>query len=104
VLEESWTGEAHVLWRDHEALPPLLALGQRGAPVAWLQLSLGSLGFYRGAATGQYEDRTFDAVQAFQASRRLEPDGTVGPLTKMALYEALGRYPIPHLKRGENNE
>ena len=46
---------------------------------------------------------TFGAVQAFQESRRLQPDGTVGPLTKMALYEALGRYPIPRLTRGGNN-
>jgi general secretion pathway protein A len=94
-LARHWNGEAYVVWRDFEPLPELLRPGDTGAGVSWLQHSLSELGFSPGAPSGVFDASTELAVRAFQADRHLEPDGTVGPLTKMSLYRALGRYAAP---------
>ena len=96
-LARAWHGEAQVAWRDLEPLPDLMRVGDAGDGVTWLQRSLGELGFWTGPPTGRFDASTELAVRAFQADRRLAPDGTVGPLTKIALYQALGRYGVPAL-------
>ncbi len=100
-LEAIWSGEAHVAWRDFEELPPILAEGAAGPSVAWLQFALGRLGFYLEPPTGEYDAPTAEAVRSFQRSRSLDVDGTVGPVTKMAIYQSLGGYAVPRLAAGE---
>jgi len=104
ALQARWTGRARVLWWDFEELPELLAVGARGPDVAWLQRGLASLGFYEAGTSGRYGPETADAVQAFQRSRGLRADGAVGPLTKMALYDALPGYTVPRLASGDASE
>jgi general secretion pathway protein A len=91
-------GEALLLWRDFEALPPLLRIGSRGPAVGWLQESLVALGFLDGPASGSFDAATDAAVRAFQSMRGLSVDGEVGPRTKMALYAELERYAVPRLE------
>ncbi len=97
VLERFWDGEAQVVWRDHELLPPLLRVGDRGAGVSWIQDALGELGFFAGSASGAFDFATGRAVREFQVAYHLPADSEVGPLTKMSLYRALPRYAIPRL-------
>ncbi len=99
-LDALWSGEAWVAWRDFEALPDVLAAGGSGRALLWLQHSLASLGFYTGPFTGRFDSETQAAVRAFQRSHDLSEDGTVGPRTKMALYDSLGRYAVPRLQAG----
>jgi general secretion pathway protein A len=96
-LTRVWLGSAHLVWRDFESLPELLRPGDHGNGVAWLQQSLVEIGLLRGTPTGTFDAGTASAVRAFQADHGLEADGAVGPLTKMALYRALGRYAVPHV-------
>ena len=96
-LARVWLGGAHLVWRDFETLPDLLHPGDRGEGVAWLQRSLVEMGLLRGTPTGSFDAGTETAVRNFQNGHGLEADGTVGPLTKMALYRALGRYAVPHV-------
>jgi general secretion pathway protein A len=91
-------GEALLLWRDFEALPPLLRLGSRGPAVRWLQESLIALRFLDGRASGSFDAETDAAVRAYQSMRGLRVDGEVGPRTKMALYAELERYAVPRLE------
>ncbi|MBW2448515.1 MAG: peptidoglycan-binding protein, partial [Deltaproteobacteria bacterium] len=91
------TGEAWVAWRDFVSLPPVLRGGHAGTSVYWLQTTLAELGFYGVRPSGRYDGRTRSAVQAFQVSRGLAPDGEVGPATKISLYDALGDYRFPRL-------
>ena len=100
-LEARWTGEAYAFWRDFEALPPVLRAGDAGSVIAWLQRALTRLGYYAQRTTGEFDSATRNAVSAFQAAQGLEPDGAVGPRTKIRLYEALDSYRVPALVRGE---
>jgi general secretion pathway protein A len=96
-LEAQWTGEAFVVWRDFETLPDVIGVGERGDAVRFVQRSLAELGFTTLSPSGEFDVQTLAAVLAFQHSHSLAPDGSVGPRTKMALYRALQRYPLPHV-------
>ena len=97
ALLNSWLGDAHLVWRDFEPLPEVIRPGEAGDGVAWLQQALTEAGFSPGSASGRFDAATEEAVRAFQEDRHLNPDGAVGPLTKMALYRATGRYAVPHV-------
>jgi general secretion pathway protein A len=104
-LEPRWTRETWIPWRDFAELPPILAPGHRGEGVAWLQATLESLGFLSAAdRSGVFDEATRDAVQEFQRSRSLAVDGTVGPLTKVILYQSLPELAIPRLVPVRRNE
>jgi general secretion pathway protein A len=96
-LEARWTGEAYIVWRDFEPLPDTLNPGDSGPAVEWLQRALTELGFLTRSQSGHFDLPTTAAVMAFQQSRALSADGSVGPRTKMALYGALRRYGVPRL-------
>ncbi|HSV08730.1 MAG TPA: AAA family ATPase [Candidatus Binatus sp.] len=97
-LDDHWFGQAHVFWRDFEALGPAsLQPSARGVAVARLQALL-----LRAGASGVVENGTFDAattaaVLDFQRSRLLLADGRVGRLTRIVLYGSAGIYPRPTL-------
>lgn len=101
AVKRRWTGEAHVVWRDFESLPPVLNRGDSGPSVAWVQSSLALLGHYPYEPTGRFDPATVRAVQSFQRDHRLRADGEVGPVTKMVLYDALPAYPVPRLAGDE---
>ncbi|HTF32327.1 MAG TPA: AAA family ATPase [Myxococcota bacterium] len=96
-LEARWGGEAFIVWRDFEPLPETLNPGDSGPAVQWLQRALAELGFLSRPESGRFDLSTTAAVMAFQQSRALGADGSVGPRTKMALYGALRRYGVPRL-------
>lgn len=54
-----------------------------------VQCALAHLGYDVGPIDGTYGPRTAAALRAFQASRGLSADGQMGPLTAMALRDAL---------------
>ena len=63
--------------------------GDTGAQVKLLQKELKSLGFLSGVADGTFGPGTKSAVEQFQSSRGLTPDGQVGKDTLTALRQAL---------------
>ena len=97
LLARHWFGQAHVFWRDFDALGPTFGRSARGAPVARLQGLLHRAGVYGGVVTGEYDAETARAVLDFQRSRLLDPDGRVGRFTRIVLYAAAGGYPRPTL-------
>ena len=96
-LDRVWFGDAHVVWRDFEWLGPTFGREGHGEHVARLQRLLGRAGLYAGAASGTFDTATETAVLGFQRSRRLDVDGRVGRLTRIALYGAAGGYQLPTL-------
>ena len=96
-LERHWFGQAHLFWRDFDALgPATLAVPARGPQVARLQALLRRAGTYSGPENGDFSVGTGAAVLAFQRSRLILADGRVGPLTSIMLYAAAG-FPRPTL-------
>jgi general secretion pathway protein A len=97
-VERLWTRDTFIAWRDFAGLGGVLAPGQSGPSVDWLQGSLAALGFLADSArSGVFDAATTDAVREFQRSRHLTVDGTVGPLTKAVLYQALPDFAVPRL-------
>jgi general secretion pathway protein A len=88
TLERIWSGEAHILWKDFDALGPTLQPGARGVAVAQLQELLRRAGAGRVEPTGTFDPPTARAVVDFQRAHRLDADGLVGPLTRIVLYAA----------------
>jgi len=68
---------------------PTLKQGSSGPAVKKLQNDLKTLGFDPGGADGKFGSGTKKAVIAFQKSRGLGADGSVGPITLKAIEEAL---------------
>jgi general secretion pathway protein A len=96
-LDRRWFGQAHVLWRDFEALGPPFGREAYGARVARLQALLRRIGAYSGQDSGAFDPATEAAVLDFQRARFLAVDGRVGRLTRIVLYAAAGGYPRPTL-------
>jgi general secretion pathway protein A len=96
-LEPLWSGQAHVLWRDFDGLGPVLGRGAQGVGVVRLQRLLRRAGAFFGEPTGKFDAAMETAVVEFQRSHRLEPDGLVGPLTRIVLYASVGGYRRPSL-------
>src|SRR5262245_39386653 len=96
-FEQLWTGEAHVFWRDFEALGPPLGMGARGIAVIRLQELLRSAGVSDKNPSGAFDADTDEVVRRFQRTQHLLVDGRVGPFTRILLYTAAGRSDRPSL-------
>ena len=77
----------------------MLGQGAEGDGVVWLQRSLAELRYFDTSPSGQFDGATLRAVAAFQRDQGLVADGIAGPLTQIALYAQLSRYPVPRLSR-----
>ena len=96
-LEAHWTAAGMLVWERFEQIPAILGRNDQGGAVVWLQRALAELSFYREAPTGLFDAPTADAIERFQRSSGLVVDGIVGPLTQIALFGQLERYPVPRL-------
>jgi general secretion pathway protein A len=96
-IADTWLGDAHLFWRDFEGLSLYLAPGSVGPEVERLHQLLARVGAYNGPPSVVYDRATAEAIARFQRSRRLIPDGIVGPLTKIVLYDAVAGYDHPSL-------
>jgi general secretion pathway protein A len=101
VLQQ-WEGVAWIAWNDFESIRRVLAFGDQGHSVTWLQTALAELGYYQGEPSGRFDRATHDGLQAFQREQQLMPDGRTGPRTRMVLYDRLDRYDVPRLVSDED--
>ena len=56
--------------------------GDKGEMVRRLQFTLHAAGYYHGILDGEYGQRTTEAVELFQRTNGLDPDGLAGPITQ----------------------
>ena len=93
-----------MVWSDFESIRPILAFGEQGHAVIWLQEALAQLGYYDSTVTGLFDRATREGLQSFQRSQALEADGMAGPLTRMALYGSLEQYSVPQLSEAREDD
>lgn len=96
-LERHWTDVGIVVWERFESIPPVLIQGDHGDAVMWLQQSLVELDFLAAAPSGLFDSETVTALLQFQRDNGLVADGVAGPLTQIALFARIERYPVPRL-------
>ncbi len=96
-LEPRWLEAGVLVWKNHESLARRFEQGGRSESIEWLQNALAELRLYDGPIDGQFDAKTADALRDFQSRTGLVEDGVVGPLTQIALYAELPRYPVPRL-------
>ncbi len=99
-LAPRWLEAGMLVWKNHESLATRVERGGEQASVRWLQTALAELHYFNGAANGLFDAQTADALRDFQSANGLIEDGVVGPLTQIALYAQLDRYPVPRLSLG----
>ena len=68
-----------------------LKLNSQGASVTQLQTDLKQLGYYYGSITGNFGDKTEDAVKEFQKDKGLPADGVAGSKTLAAVKAAIDK-------------
>lgn len=102
TLTQHWLGKAHVFWKDFENVGAPLALGSVGQQVRRLYTLLAQTPEINArlspeARRDTYSKQTEEIVARFQKSRRLTPDGVVGPQTMISLYNTVPSYRRPSL-------
>jgi|SRR6266571_2029189 len=101
VLNENWFGQGHLFWKDFDKVGSHLTVGSVGRNVKRLHALLAKVPGLDGkslpARLDIFARQSEEAVARFQKIKRLTPDGVVGPLTLVLLYNALPGYPHPSL-------
>ena len=100
-LADHWLETGIIVWERFDGDPGRLQIGEEGRGVLWLQRSLAELHFFEGRPDGTFDKDTLSALTRFQRENGLVSDGVAGPLTQIALYGLLERYPVPRLSRDE---
>ncbi len=97
LIEELWSGEAFIFWKNFDNIDQKLRIGSRGYEVVWLSKKLKELGFYDSGTTHVFDNGLRKAVVRFQKENLLKVDGVVGKETKIFLYNKMGNYKTPLL-------
>jgi general secretion pathway protein A len=103
VLTENWFGKGYLLWKDFEELGTQLTVGSVGLNIQRLHRLLANTPDLNGnpLPTAGWETvfnrQTEASVARFQRTKRLMPDGVVGPLTMILLYNTVPTYTHPRL-------
>ncbi len=100
-LRAHWLETGLIIWERFEPVPNILGRNDEGEGVLWLQRALAELRFYDGSPTSRFDAETTEALRRFQSARGLVADGVAGPLTQIAIYGRLARYPVPRLSRAD---
>lgn len=102
ILSEHWFGRAYLFWKDFENVNAPLTVGSVGQQVRRLYMLLSQTPgidarLFANARLDTFSQQTQEVVARFQKSKRLAPDGIVGPQTMITLYNSVPGYFRPSL-------
>jgi hypothetical protein len=102
ILSEHWFGRAYLFWKDFERVNAPLTIGSVGQQVRRLYMLLSqtpgiNARFSANDRLDTFSQQTQEVVARFQKSKRLAPDGVVGPQTMITLYNSVPGYLRPSL-------
>jgi general secretion pathway protein A len=97
-LEQYWTGRVYIPWKNFSNFTGVAPITSPPETILALKNHLKAMGFDKIADTPEYDAVTRRAIQTIQKKNGLKPDGFVGPMTKIILYNQSESWEIPHLK------
>jgi general secretion pathway protein A len=99
LLKPYCSGAVYIPWKNFFAYKGTIPLTASGESVIMLKMHLQDIGFNDIEINPIYDDLTKQAVKQVQKKNGIRPDGIVGPLTKIVLYNEKKSLNIPHLSR-----
>ncbi|MFZ0728153.1 MAG: AAA family ATPase [Desulfobacterales bacterium] len=98
VLQPYCAEGAYVFWRDFLSAAGRASNGSPDDAVVTLKTLLNETGYPQPVNEPFYDAQAQAAVERIQQKYGLEPDGIVGPLTKIVLFNENPRLDIPHIR------
>lgn len=89
ALEPFWRGEAIVPWRNFYGVAGIIPRSAPDDAIITLKMMLRDIGFVDLEATAVFDVKTRQAIEYLQEKHDVVVDGTVGPQTKIILYNEL---------------
>jgi general secretion pathway protein A len=97
-LEQYWTGRVYIPWKNFSNFTGVAPITSPPETILALKNHLKAMGFDNIADNPDYDAVTRGAIQTIQKKYGLKPDGFVGPMTKIILYNQFESWEIPHLE------
>ena len=96
-LRSLWSGVAYVPWKNFLNYTGNIPLNSPRDSIIALKMLIHDLGFSHIVINPFYDAQTKDVIKKIQEKHGLAPDGIVGPLTKIVLYNEKKSLKIPHI-------
>ncbi len=96
-LEIYWTSVAYITWKNFLSYSGIIPSSSTRDSTITLKLHLRDIGFDDIEISPVYDKKTRQAVKEIQMRNGIAPDGVVGPLTKIILYNEKKYLQIPHI-------
>ncbi len=97
-LEQYWTGMVYIPWKNFSNYTGVAPITSPPETILALKHHLKVMGFDKIPDNSDYDAVTRKAIQTIQKKNGLNPDGLVGPMTKIILYNHSKSFKIPHVK------
>jgi general secretion pathway protein A len=95
---KKYLGEtSYILWKNYYGYDGMIPGSAPPETILTLKMQLRDMGYSDIAIHGGYDDQTRTIIQTLQNKYQIKPDGLVGPLTKIALYNETASLNIPHI-------
>ena len=96
-IKKFWSGVAYIPWKNFYGLVGIIPRKAPSDSVIALKLLLKEIGFQGLKINMEYDVPTREAVMMIQEKHGVNVDGSVGPITKIILYNEVASLKIPHL-------
>jgi len=101
LLQSRCDGAIYIPWKDYIGPPEVIPRNGSHGSVAVLKSHLRQCGFSNLDGDAFFDEATLQAVKILQRNFGLRPDGIVGPLTKIVLYNENPQLEIPRVRGTE---
>ena len=98
ALAAQFKGTIFMAWKNHLGFEGTIPFSYPKGSVIMLKMLLRDIGYDDVALTPEYDKGTQAIIKDIQQRNNITPDGFVGPLTKIVLYNERGDFPAPRLK------
>jgi general secretion pathway protein A len=102
-LKPFLAGPVYLFWKNIFGFDAVISQGANPVAILAVKALLRQIG-YQVPDTAFFDQRTHKVVTDFQHRHQIEPDGLVGPLTKMFLVSDAKGYDVPQVVTGQHPE